>query len=1085
MPHQKLKKLFSHPFFQKFDTALKEKRQLLIERLWDAPKALLAAYCLEVLKQPILILTGRQQEEERLYHDLPQFSQAPLFDFPAWEALHGEGIAPSLDVVGERYQTLDAITHSQGPFVIMTTAPALLQKVVSPQTMGRQTLKLEKGKEHPFEALQIALKEMGYRQSDVASDKGEMAVRGGILDIFPTNLPSPVRIEFWDEEIESIRFYDPISQKSFEEKEQVLLTASDEMALINKEPELATLFDYLPKDTLFFFDDLLSLEDRVASLKKETELHKRLYLSTQDLLHQTQKRQTLFFSPYPAFELGGVNPLGDLLELPFYNHKITALPLSHPFKRFQGGSTLEERLDHILQEGEEKKLKLHFLCETSSEKSAFEKRIQVEEKSLPKHSKIEQGYLSSGFYLEGMDEALVPHAELSQKFKIRRKIQRNAHHTVLEEAYQIEPGDYVVHSGHGIGRFLGYVTKKNLQGIESDFLDIEYADEGRLFVPLTHSHLVSKYVGAAHEVPKLHRLGGKRWAKTKQTTQKAILNYAADLLKIYSQREHGKGFAFPKDSDEMRLFEEEFPFDETEDQLLAIDAIKKDMQEEKAMERLICGDVGYGKTEVAMRAAFKAVMDGGKQVAVLVPTTVLALQHYENFLERVENYGVRVAVISRFQKAKQVQKTLDDLAAGRVDILIGTHRILGKDVIFDNLGLIIIDEEQRFGVKVKEHLKTMKGNVDCLTLSATPIPRTLYLALTGGKDMSVINTPPHDRLPIKSLVTVKNDKLIRGAIIRELNRDGQVYYIHNRVDLVPHTAVHLQKLVPEARIGYVHGQMSADEIDQAFHKFKSGELDILVATTIVESGLDIPNANTLIVQGAHCFGLAELYQLRGRVGRWNKQAFAYFLTPSPKELTPIAKQRLEALTEIGGYGGGFKIAMRDLEIRGAGDILGLEQSGHVSSLGFHLYCRMLKKTFQALRGEKEPLLTDPKIELPLEGGIPSSYVAVQRIRMDLFRKLGEALNFNEIDDVMNELKDRFGRPPIQAINLRYLSRIRLFAAKKGVTSIKLEKVTLTLEFKGKKGEIVTKKALFKIPEKAQTLEEMVINAIKKHHPWKK
>jgi transcription-repair coupling factor (superfamily II helicase) len=603
-------------------------------------------------------------------------------------------------------------------------------------------------------------------------------------------------------------------------------------------------------------------------------------------------------------------------------------------------------------------LELSIISSSEAEEKKLKDRIDQQSLRLPKNVEFQRGYLTSGFVLADTHFALLPQTELTHRYKARRQKWRNNYHTPASEFHELSPEDVVVHFHNGIGKFLGVEKKANHLGVEAEFLLIEYAESSKLFVPISQSHLVSRYIGSSEEIPTLSSLGSTKWQKTCIQAQKSIIGYAKELLERTAQRELTGGFSFSPDSIEMELFEEDFPFIETDDQLHAIADIKKDMTSPKAMDRLICGDVGYGKTEVAMRSAFKAIVDGKKQVAVLVPTTILAMQHYENFKERMSNFPINIAVISRFMSAKEIKETLKKVSSGAIDILIGTHRIISNDVIFKDLGLIIIDEEQRFGVRAKEHLKKAKVGVDCLTLSATPIPRTLYMSLIGAREISVINTPPHDRLPIKSILAEKDSGLIQNALLRELARDGQSYFIHNRVETIFQVKEELQKMLPQARIVVGHGQMSADELDAVFHSFKTGNSDILVATTIVENGIDIPNANTILIDRADQFGMADLYQLRGRVGRWNRPAYAYFLTNKGLRLPEIARKRLYALIESSGHGGGMKVAMRDLEIRGAGDILGVQQSGQVSAIGFHLYCKLLKKTIDAFKKNKPIQLTD-------------------------------------------------------------------------------------------------------------------------------
>jgi transcription-repair coupling factor (superfamily II helicase) len=719
---------------------------------------------------------------------------------------------------------------------------------------------------------------------------------------------------------------------------------------------------------------------------------------------------------------------------------------------------------------------LLFYCSTELEETTLHKKLLDAKVILPKHTSYKMGYLSTGFVLADINTIIVPFTELTRRYKIRRQKQRSTYHTVPSEVYELNPGDMVVHMNNGIGRYLGLEKRPNNQGVMSEFFAIEYAENAKLYVPMSQAHLVSKYIGATEAAPKMHTLGSSRWKKAKESTQKALVGYAKDLLTLYAQRELHGGFSYSPDGEDMKLFEEDFPFVETEDQLNAIDLVKNDMKSPKAMDRLICGDVGYGKTEVAMRAAFKAVVDGGKQVAVLVPTTVLAMQHFENFQERMRHFPVRVGVLSRFQTAKQVRETLAGVANGSVDILVGTHRIISGDVQFKDLGLIIIDEEQRFGVKAKEHLKKLKVGVDCLTLSATPIPRTLYLSLIGARDMSVINTPPQDRLPIKTILTEPTDQIIKNAVLRELSRDGQVYFIHNRVETIYEAANRIKKLVPQARIVVGHGQMHSDDIDDVFHAFKRGDANVLVATTIVENGIDIPNANTILIDRADHFGLADLYQLRGRTGRWNRRAYAYFLVSRLTSMPEISRQRLNALAATTGYGGGMKVAMRDLELRGAGDILGIEQSGHVAAIGFHLYCKMLQRTIKAIQGDQMPNLIDVKIDTIIDARLPEDYVNEMSLRWEIYQRLGEAILWEDVDLIWEELKDRFGEPPIQTQWLYHLTRLRIFAAANGYPSIKIDAKTLTFE-KQKGGETFTKKVFLPVLKTPEEWESKILELL--------
>lgn len=1077
--------------------AIQNQDLLLIEELWNTPKALIAALAQQVTGKHVLILTGASQEEIRLFHDFALFSDRPVIDFPSWETLPSESIPPSPDIVGERYQVLKKLLESSEPHIILTSLQACLQKLITPSVFQNLSLSLKAGQSPSFEHLIQQLISMGYQRRPVASDKGEFAVRGGIIDIFPVSSPDPYRLEFWGDDLESLRIYDPVGQKSIRPIEQIEISPGVELELLNQQSLQASIFDYLGPQTLVIFDDLLALEDRYASLVSLGGKN-RAFSSIEEFLDLLTSFQKIFWTQRPIEELSEVR-VHDAKGTSFYSQQTMFHDLSfqmfnrewnvkrwrHSFNTISGylfapeegepsGEEIIERLSQLAQ----RSCELHFLCNSELEESNLHKRLLDANVQLPKQTFYHIGYLSSGLVDQDIDTILFPLTEITHRYKMRRQKLRSTYHTSPAETYDLLAGEMVVHLNNGIGRFLGMENRPNHLGIPSEFLTIEYAENAKLYVPLNQAHLITKYVGSNEEIPRLSALGNQRWKKTREQTERAILGYASELLKNYAQRAITHGYVYPPDSEDQLAFEEEFPFSETEDQLAAIASLKQDMMSDKAMDRLICGDVGYGKTEVAMRAAFKAVVDGRKQVAVLVPTTVLAMQHFDNFSDRMANFPINVGVLSRFQTSKQVKETLDGLAKGTVDIVIGTHRVISDDVKFKNLGLVIIDEEQRFGVKAKEHLKKVKLGVDCLTLSATPIPRTLYMSLIGARDMSVINTPPQDRLPIKTIIAEPSDQTIQNALLRELSRDGQAFVIHNRVETIYGLASRIKTLLPQARVLVAHGQMDSDEIDAAFHAFKNGKIDILVATTIVENGIDIPNANTILIDRADHFGLATLYQLRGRVGRWNRRAYAYFLVSNIRSLSEISRLRLQALAEASGYGGGMKVAMRDLEIRGAGDILGTEQSGHVSSIGFHLYCKMLKRTILAMQGKIPSITTDTKVEFAVDARLPEDYVNEVSLRMEIYQRLGEALSWEEVDAIWAEIQDRFGSAPEPAQWLYHLTRIRVFASRHGYTSIKQEKLSLTIE-KNKGNESVIRKMLTPKYKSPQELETKIVGELKK------
>ncbi len=1076
--------------------ALQAGQSVLIEELWNSPKALIASLAQQATGKNILILTGAGHEESKLFHDFPLFSERPVMEFPAWEAMPHENVAPSPDIVGERYQVLKGLVEDKSPRIILATLSACLQRLIQPARFHQLFLSLQVGQSLDFEAFIIQLQDMGYQRAPVASDKGEFAIRGGIIDVFPVSSPDPLRIEFWGDEISSIRLFDPIGQKSVQHVQKGEITAAKELELIGTEKELSTLLDYLGKDTIVVLDDLLALEDKWASIAGMLGKPNRNFCTLDQLFEQITPLQTLYWTHQPIEELSEVQlqrtsgyysdaaPMGEVsfqsLDRKFHaqrwkNPFSPVAPTLLPHKEEGDTFSPDELLEAV------SKLKdstLIFLCSNDAEKTGLEKKLSDLYVQLPAKTDFHYGYLSSGFVLHDIELVLFPITEMTKRYKIRRQKLRSSYNTAPTEVYDLSPGEMVVHLNNGIGRFIGLEKKPNNLGIESEFFLLEYAENSKLYVPINQAHLLSKYIGANESTPKMHTLGGTRWKRAKEVTEQAILGYASELLQVYAKREVKGGFAYPEDSPDILSFEEEFPYSETEDQLNAVESIKNDMRTGKAMDRLVCGDVGYGKTEVAMRAAFKAVMDGGKQVAVLVPTTVLAMQHYENFLDRMRNFPVKVDVLSRFRSQKEIKETVENLAKGTVDIVIGTHRLISQDITFNNLGLVIIDEEQRFGVKAKEHLKKIKTGVDCLTLSATPIPRTLYMSLVGARDMSLINTPPQDRLPIKTVIAEPDPALFKNALLRELARDGQAYIIHNRVDSIYGMQDRIKELLPQARTGVVHGQMHADEIDSVFHAFKNGSIDILIATSIIESGIDMPNANTILIDRADRFGLSDLYQLRGRVGRWNRQAFAYFLIPKFHMLPELARKRLQALAEASGYGGGMKLAMRDLEIRGAGDILGTEQSGHVSAVGFHLYCKLLKRTIKTLEGKIPSILTEAKIDFPVDARLPEAYVNEVTLRMEIYQRLGDALTYEEVEEVSKELKDRFGPPPEPVLWLLHITRIKIYATLHGFTKLKMEKVTLIAERQKGKVPHITRHMIGKISS-PQELETKVNAALAK------
>ena len=1023
------------PFFEQFEK-IASHNSLLFEMLWDAPKAVILSFLMREQNKPLIVITEGDRKD-KLFEDLIYFNKDCVVDLPSWEILFGEEVKPSPDIMGERLSTLKTLSKHKEPIILLTSLSSVMQKLASPRMLEKTFDNVRVGQEVEFEKLTSRLAELGYTRTNLIEDKGQYAVRGGIIDVYPVTSMTPYRIEFFGDEIEDIRSFDPVSQKSHEQVKSFTLSHADEYELMHKSKELVSILDYL-KDATIVFDNLVAIEDSYVGLKQMIQAASPYFIDFDELL--SDKRQKVFLSDIAVEKLSHkvMKKSGDI-TFDIFDKTLAAKRIASPFLALDTYYETDEIADGISMH--ELTSDTYFLTGSDKESEQVKSKLS----KLPTKSTFLKGYLSSGFALPRTNLSIVPYTEFTHRHKIRRKRWRTSYHTPVNEFHAICNGDLVVHFHNGIGRYLGVEKKKNHLGQMTEFLIIEYAGSSKLYVPAAQSHLVSRYIGSHEESPDLHKLGATNWQRQKVKAQKAIIGYAKDLIELQAKREIEGGFVYAKDGEDMKLFEEAFEYTETNDQLAAIEDVKKDMISETPLDRLVCGDVGYGKTEVAMRAAFKAVADGNKQVAVLVPTTVLAMQHYETFKARMDLFGVNVGIASRFQTPKEIKATLEKVANGKIDILVGTHRIISKDVVFKKLGLVIIDEEQRFGVRTKEKLKKIKVNIDCLTLTATPIPRTLYFSLIGARPMSVISSPPHDRLPIKTIIAEREQDVIKNALIREVTRGGQAYFIHNRVESIHKVASELQEMVPTAKIGVVHGQMSSDLIDDIFHGFKKGEINILVATTIIENGIDIPNANTILIDRADCFGISDLYQMRGRVGRWNKSAYSYFLIPQNKSLAEHSRKRLNALVEASGFGGGIKLAMRDLEIRGAGDILGVQQSGHISSIGFHLYCKLLKRTVDAMKKKHKTSFIETRMEFTFDAKLSEGYINDATLRLETYHRLGDAATLEEVTEIFEELRDRFGKPPECAIWLYHLSRIRVFCTMHGITSVKFLNQSVQVE----------------------------------------
>ena len=1009
----------------------------------DAAKPYLIAALYHSLRRPIFVVTAQPEDGKKLYEQLLTWcNSGQIRLFPEPDTLPYQRVASDTSTELERLQVLSALANieptTDAPLVV-ASAPAFMQKTAphSDFTSSCHTIKVGMDIE-PFKLLS-QWEAIGYGIENIVEVPGTISHRGGIIDIYPPSSELPARVEFYGNTVDSIRLFDPANQRSQTRVSSIAIAPATERLT----PLLDSILSYLSPHALLILDEpsklKLAIEDldvkanelRTEKLKRgelpanfprpyftweELELGMKgrqcLTLTAWDITAEEQPYK-LNFTPTPSY--AGQLPMFIKKAKQLLNQKHRLILVSHQ----------AARLSELLDEAD-------IIAPPLTE---------IKQIPPPGSLTLIQGSLAEGWVMNN-DTYLFTDGEIFGFIKQRRLLKKRP---VPRQRFLIEliPGDYVVHIEHGIAKFAG-VTTMRTDSTEKEYLVLQYAAGDKLYVPTDQIDRVNRYIGASEQPPVLSRLGTQEWTRTKQRAREAVESIAQELLALYAAREVVPGLAFSPDTVWQQELEASFLYVETPDQIKAQQQVKTDMEKAKPMDRLVCGDVGYGKTEVAIRAAFKAVMDG-KQVAVLVPTTVLAEQHFATFSQRLDAFPLRIEVLSRFRTPKEQQTILDGLANGSIDICIGTHRLIQKDIGFKDLGLVIIDEEQRFGVAHKEHLKQMRQEVDVLTLSATPIPRTLHMSLVGVRDMSTMETPPEDRLPIKTYVAQYDDRLIREAILRELERNGQVFFVHNRVNSIAFIASKLQSLVPEARIAIAHGQMPEAELEGVMADFTQGKSDILVCTTIIESGLDMPNVNTLIVNQADRFGLTQLYQLRGRVGRGANLAYAYFLYEARKQLTPTAEKRLKTIFEATELGAGFSIALKDLEIRGAGTLLGVKQSGHITAVGFNLYCRLLAEAVEEQKAKRagiiktRPLhLPPPTIDLPLRAHIPEEYISDLNTRLSLYQRLVKVDKAKLIDDLAREFGDRFGALPPEVRNLLYALRIKILAAKAGIESIDTE-----------------------------------------------
>ncbi len=1050
-------------------------------------------------EKPALAITARLADAERFARDAKAFFE-DTFLLPSPEALPYEPITPSAVRVGKELEALHALSSAGGALVVAPVA-AVLRRIPGPERGAHFPIEIRRGSEEDFLSLCSRLELMGYRWTSLVESRGEIAVRGGLIDVFPSTAEHPVRIEFFGDEVESVRSFHAGTQLSIKELPGAKIYAcreifgdvaalSDAADLLSRTPwfaeeagmlreglifegierfmplifpEKATPIDYLDELGALVLDSPADIEaEAFRFLKSQRENLERAvaagaapnleyYADLGVLRRRSAVELSNDFSDI-AFDCRPIRSiLGRLDKLADEVKGLTGRGLEVVIALNDGGQA--KRIGEVLaSEGVE-------LADGVVDRAGPNRPERSDRKKAPGLRAIDAGpkcspsprsgvriaigEISSGFVFEEAGFAVLSYSDIFFRRRERRSSRAGAR---LSDLVDLEVGDYVVHVVHGIARYGGLV-KRVVDGVERDYALLEYAEGDKLYVPVDQLDRVGKYIGTGEAPPSVTRLGSLDWAKAKKKAKLAARKMAFDLLSLYAERSRAKGFAFSPDTPWQRELEESFPFDETEDQALAIEEVKRDMESDRPMDRLVCGDVGYGKTEVAIRAAFKAVMDG-KQVVVLAPTTILAQQHYETFRERFAPFPVNVEVLSRFRSPKEQRKVAEDFAAGKVDVLIGTHRVLSADVSARDLGLIVVDEEQRFGVAAKEQLKNAKKSVDVLTLSATPIPRTLQMALSGLRDLSVIETPPEDRYPVSTHVGPYDEELIRDAILRELSRGGQCFFVHNRIESISDAAERLRALVPEAAIAIAHGRMSERQLEKVMLDFLDKRFDVLVSTTIVENGLDIPSVNTLIVDRAEGLGLAQLYQLRGRVGRSDERAYAYFFYESQSVMTTRALERLKAIADHSELGSGTKIALRDLEIRGAGNLLGPEQHGHVTAVGFELYCDLLREAMEELSGEVPKEKPEVALELPIDAFLPDFYIPAENLRIEAYRKLALAANESAVDALEAELVDRYGQLPEEAKNLLDVARLKSRAAELGLTGVRWSGGTVTLSGSG-------------------------------------
>ena len=1098
---------------------------------------LLATLTDDFPEKSFLIVLPSQREAEQVleemctYRSYPTLETAPAADkqpeinlFPAWNPKLFDRIVPPKNTVSDRMRCLEHLLHKKRS-VVVTTSQAMLYKLPPRERFAAACCVLNLGDEIDPDDVAAMLIRGGYLNVELVEVKGEFARRGDILDVYPLTADTPVRLEFFGDEIDAIRAFDPISQRSTESVQSIGLTPLREVfsadvsvdhwqarmdeliqehatpQLINAVreitqslteaassqyrleecplndgieaflpmliPETGLLTDYLPDDTIVCLMEPQWQKREVSQMQERTrelfqkKLEESSLMVPPDQLLVSFETLNAELEKYPVIS-SSLAPPREAAENALEPLHFEMKPLALPSGNYQ---TVINQMKTWTAEG----MRIHVFCETPQQSKRVSE-ILAERELFPPDINTSVGAISEGFLNELLNLVVISEDELfgsRQRRPIRQRPSTDG--TPILSLIDLKVGDYVVHVSHGIAVYDG-IRRLAIDGKSQDFLILKYSADDVLYVPTYQVDLVQKYIGSKDNnyKPRVDRLGGTAWGRRKSKVKESIEQMADELLKLYALRQARKGFSFPGEVPWQTDFEALFPYQETDDQLQAIEDVKTDMEDERPMDRLVCGDVGYGKTEVALRAAFKSVMSE-KQVAILVPTTILALQHHDTFEKRFQSFPVNIEMLNRFRTPKEIKEVKAGLANGTVDIVIGTHSLLSKTVEFDNLGLLIVDEEHRFGVKHKEKIKQFKETIDVLTLTATPIPRTLHMSLVGIRDFSIINTPPADRLPIQTFVMPYDSEVIREALVAELSRDGQIFFVHNRVQDIQSIALMVQQLVPEARVAVAHGQMPERELETIMLEFVRHKHDILVCTMIIESGLDIPNVNTILINRADALGLAQLYQLRGRVGRATTQAYGYLFYPQDRAITEGAQKRLRVIEEFTDLGSGFKIALRDLEIRGTGNILGAEQHGHIVTVGYELYCKLLEEAVMALKGETVEETVETRISFPVEAYLPDDYVPDSRQKISIYKKIAGLKDPEALNELREELRDRYGAIPEPAEMLLEIANIKQLSQRLGITAIVAGKEQVKVTFDERKPRINVKK-LVEIVHQSKELE---------------